>query len=61
MLRLAEVTRFDKVRNEYIRDNIEVVDIAYKVEKNKLGWLEYVVRVDQVHITDFRWKCKEVD
>lgn len=37
--------------NEYITGYLGVIDIAYKVEENRLKWLGHVVRRKQEHIT----------
>lgn len=45
------VTRLHKVHYKYIRGSVRVVDVAHKLEENRLRWLGYIVRREQEHLT----------
>ena len=51
MLRVAmEVTRKEKIRNEYITGTIKVKQLGIKMRKSKLRWYGHVMRRDQEYI-----------
>ena len=51
MLRFAmEVTRKDKIRNEYIRSTVKVERLGMKMREDKLSWYGHVMRRDQEYV-----------
>ena len=51
MLRFAmEVTRKEKIRNEYIRSNVKVERLGMKMREGRLRWYEHVTRRDQEYV-----------
>lgn len=48
VLRLIKnVTRRDKIRNEYIRNELNVLPLLDDIEKNKLRWYGHVMRMEE--------------
>ena len=43
-----EVTRKDKIKNEYIRGKVKVERLGMKIRKGKLRWYGHAMRRDQV-------------
>ena len=51
MLRFAmEVTRKDKIRNEYNRDTVKVERLGMKMREGKLRWYGHVMRRNQEYV-----------
>ena len=51
MLRVAmEVTRKEKIRNEYITGTVKVEQLGMKMRKSRLRWYGHVMRRDQEYI-----------
>ena len=51
MLRFAmEVTKKDKIRNEYIRSTVKVERLGMKMRKGRLRWYGHVMRKDQEYV-----------
>ena len=51
MLRFAmEVTRKDKIRNEYIRSTVKVERLGMKMREGRLRWYGHVMRRDQEYV-----------
>jgi hypothetical protein len=48
---MCEVTRIDRIRNEYIRGSLKVVPETEKMRSNRLAWYGHVKRMDESHIT----------
>ena len=52
MLRMiADVTRYDRVRNAYILGSLNITSISTKLDVNRLRWLGHLERRDDSHIT----------
>jgi hypothetical protein len=45
---MCEVTRMDRIRNEYIKGRLKVV--PEKMRSNRLAWHGHVMRRDEIHI-----------
>ena len=51
MLRFAmEVTRKDKIRNEYIRSTVKVERLGMKIREGRLRWYGHVMKRDQEYV-----------
>ena len=51
MLRFAmEVTRKDKIKNEYIRGTVKVERLGMKMSEVRLRWYGHVMRRDQEYV-----------
>ena len=51
MLRFAmEVTRKDKIRNEYIRSTVKIERLRMKMREGRLRWYGHVMRRDKEYI-----------
>jgi hypothetical protein len=46
-----EVTRMDRIRNEYNRGSLKVAPVTEKMRSNRLAWYGHVMRKDESHIT----------
>lgn len=61
MLRcMCDVTRMDKVKNDYIRGSLKVVPVDEKLRSNGLIWYGHVMRRDEQNI-DKKVLSTEVD
>lgn len=45
---MSRVTKEDKIRNQYIRNSIEVASMVEKIRKNKLRWLGHDFRREEI-------------
>ena len=51
MLRwMCGVTRRDKIRNEYIRGTVKVVEVSKKIQQRRLQWFGHVMRREDDHV-----------
>ena len=51
MLRwMCGVTREDRIRNEYVRGSVKVVEISKKVQEGRLRWYGHILRREEEHI-----------
>ena len=52
MLRwMPGVTRRDKVKNEYIRGSLKVIEVSRKVQEARLRWYEHLKQRNEGHMT----------
>ena len=45
-----EVTRKDKIRNEYIRGTVKVERLGMKLREGRVRWYGHVIRRDQKYV-----------
>jgi hypothetical protein len=50
-MRMWEVTRIDRIRNEYIRGSLKIAPVTEKMRSNRLAWYGHVMGRDESHIT----------
>ena len=51
MLRwMSGVTREDRIRNEYIRGSLKVVEASKKIQEGRLRWYGHLLRRDENHV-----------
>ena len=51
MLRwMCGATREDRIRNEYVRGSVKVVEILKKVQEGRLRWYGHILRREEEHI-----------
>lgn len=57
MLRcMCDVSRMDKMKNEYIRESLKVAPVEEKLRSNKLTWYEHVMRRDEQNVVKKSFK-----
>lgn len=49
--KIAEVTKFDRIRSEDIRTSLEQEPITKKIENRQLSWFGHILRMDQNRLT----------
>lgn len=55
---IAKKTRRDKLRNETIRNQLQVAPLIKKIEKGQLRWLGHLERMDERRIAKKRWSWR---
>lgn len=51
MLRwMVGVTRIDRIRNEYIRGSVKLVEVSKKIQESRLRWYGHLLRRDEDHV-----------
>lgn len=58
--KVAGVKRTDKLRNEYIRDNLKTKPLKSKIEERKLKWAGHLIRMDNTRQVKKIWEAKKI-
>ena len=56
-----EVTRKDKIRNEYIRGTVKVERLEMKMREGRLRWYGHVMRRDQEYVCNNGRRTMEME
>ncbi|KAK4880036.1 hypothetical protein RN001_008182 [Aquatica leii] len=52
------VMRIDKIRNEKIREELEVEPIMKNIKRQQLRWFEHLVRMEEERTTKRIWEAR---
>ena len=51
MLRwMVGVTRMDRIRNDYVRGSVKVIELSKKIQEARLRWFGHLCRRDENHV-----------